>query len=707
MYYKKLGFVFLIFASNFLLASIDDYFLKKVEPTSSNYGITGILQLPNARFMDEAMLRFTFSSSFPNEFTSITASPFPWFEATYRYVEVKNRKYGPSSFSGNQSWKDKGFDTKFRILKEGLYMPAIAIGFRDLAGTGAFSSEYLVATKALGNFDLTLGLGWGVLGSESSISTPLSSLHDSFKVRDASSEYGGSFNYKDWLSGDAAILAGLEYNMRRHGLRLKLEYDTSNPHKDKFNPTPIKSRFNFGVNYYLAESLDLGLAFERGDQFRISFALKGDFFKDTIGKPPAKNVVKLSREQSLKARNEPMVFYGSLNKSLRDESIYIQGASYKEDSVEVIVASSKFTKIPIMVGRSARIVSALSDENVKEIDVRVMNGDYEVSVVSIDREELDKAVNKDSTVNEILEKSNLFSNSGNPGYRTTLFQPTINFPEFEWNMAPAFRHQIGGPEGFYLGQLWWRTNTSLKLSRGLALYTSFGIDIYNTFDKFINKSRSELPHVRSDIQDYLEQGKNNIERMQLEYMFSPYKDVFIRTDLGLLEEMFAGYGGEVLYRPFEKNYSIGFSAHRVYQREYKQRFGLLGYETDTGHLTLYYDFPYGIASQFSMGKYLAGDKGVTLDLSRRFDSGFIVGVFASKTNIPTELFGEGSFDKGFYFSIPLDLFYADYQASAISFGLHPLTKDAASKLYMHNSLFSILGTSNRSFILRDWDDLLN
>jgi len=402
-----------------------------------------------------------------------------------------------------------------------------------------------------------------------------------------------------------------------------------------------------------------------------------------------------------------MIFYGSLNKSLRDESIYIQGASYEEDSVEVIVASSKFSKIPIMVGRSARIVSALSDENVKEIDVRVMNGDFEVSVVSIDREELDKAVNKDSTVNEILEKSNLFSNSGNPGYRTTLFQPTINFPEFEWNMAPAFRHQIGGPEGFYLGQLWWRTNTSLKLNRGLTLYTSFGIDIYNTFDKFINKSRSELPHVRSDIQDYLEQGKNNIERMQLQYMFSPYKDVFIRTDLGLLEEMFAGYGGEVLYRPFEKNYSIGFSAHRVNQRDYKQRFDLLDYETDTGHLTLYYDFPYGIASQFSMGKYLAGDKGVTLDLSRTFNSGFIVGVFASKTNIPTELFGEGSFDKGFYFSIPLDLFYADYQASGISFGLHPLTKDAASKLYMHNSLFSILGFSNRSNILKHWDDLLD
>ena len=45
--------------------------------------------------MPEGQLRFNFSSSFPNEYTSLTASPFPWLEATYRYVEIKNVKYGP------------------------------------------------------------------------------------------------------------------------------------------------------------------------------------------------------------------------------------------------------------------------------------------------------------------------------------------------------------------------------------------------------------------------------------------------------------------------------------------------------------------------------------------------------------------------------------------------------------------------------------
>ena len=71
-----------------------------------------------------------------------------------------------------------------------------------------------------------------------------------------------------------------------------------------------------------------------------------------------------------------------------------------------------------------------------------------------------------------------------------------------------------------------------------------------------------------------------------------------------------------------------------------------------------------------MGKYLAGDKGLTLDLSRRFqESGFTLGVFATKTNLSAEEFGEGSFDKGFYFLFLQILFYTNFRQGDISFGL--------------------------------------
>ena len=129
--------------------------------------------------------------------------------------------------------------------------------------------------------------------------------------------------------------------------------------------------------------------------------------------------------------------------------------------------------------------------------------------------------------------------------------------------------------------------------------------------------------------------------MQLEYMFSPRKDIFVRTDLGLLEEMFGGVGGQVLYRPIEKTYALGFSAHRVRQRAYDQRFKFRDYETTTGHLEFYAQLPNNIFMQTYLGKYLAGDKGLTLDLSRRYNSGFVVGVFATKTNLSAEEFGEG------------------------------------------------------------------
>ena len=171
--------------------------------------------------------------------------------------------------------------------------------------------------------------------------------------------------------------------------------------------------------------------------------------------------------------------------------------------------------------------------------------------------------------------------------------------------------------------------------------------------------------------------------------------------------MFGGFGGEILYRPFEKKYSIGFSAHKVKQRAYNQLFKFKDYSTTTGHIGFYYDLPYQVRSNLLVGKYLAGDKGVTLDLSRRFKSGFTLGVFATKTSLSAEEFGEGSFDKGFYISIPTSLFYTDYRTGIITFGLHPLTKDGGAVLVKHNELISIVGDQNRNSMIRDWDYLLN
>ena len=104
----------------------------------------------------------------------------------------------------------------------------------------------------------------------------------------------------------------------------------------------------------------------------------------------------------------------------------------------------------------------------------------------------------------------------------------------------------------------------------MTISTVLGADIYNNFKDLNNPSSSVLPHVRSDIQDYLKEGENNIAKLKMDYFFSPFNDIYVRLDAGLLEEMFGGFGGEILYRPFESNFAVSFNLHKVKQRDYDQ-----------------------------------------------------------------------------------------------------------------------------------------
>ncbi len=696
--------------SKCLYAGIEDYYPYSVSSSASNYGNTGLMELPSARFSPPATLRFNYSSSYPFEFTSVTATPYSWLEATYRYTEIENVLYGPSGYSGNQTLKDKGFDVKVQLIKENSKIPSVALGMRDIAGTGRFSSEYLIATKRYLNFDFSLGLGWGLLGKEGSIKKPLQFLGDNFNNRTDDQVKGGEFSTSKWFSGDASLLAGIEYDLKKYGLRFKLEYDPSEP--DTFpngsqETFKVNSRFNIGVTYSYTNFLDISSSFERGNQFRIGFSLKGNFFQDTIPKPGPKNVVSLSSEQKKRSFENKSIFYRSLNKSLRDEGIFLQAATYDEEEVSLSIASTKYFSFTRPVGRAARIVDALAADSVKKINVSPMNGDLEVWTISVDRDEINQSRNFQSSSNELLNKSRVDSNSNLPLYERAKFIPETDFPEFNWVMSPSLKHQIGGPEAFYLGQLSWQTDLSLKLARKVTLYSSFGLNIYDTFNNLANPSQSQIPKVRSDIQKYLSQGKNNLKRLNLEYLSSPYKDIFIRADVGYLEEMFAAVGGEVLFRPFDKRYALGFELHKVKQRGYEQRFSLLDYQNITGHVSYYQNLPMGTLLKLSAGEYLAGDKGLTVDISRRFSTGFTLGVFATKTDLSAEEFGEGSFDKGFYFSIPVQLFYSDYRTGNISFGLHPLTKDGGALLNTPNKLYGILGDTNSHSFRRDWKYIMD
>ena len=228
---NKFQWLFTILFIPHTYGSLNDYIYPHYDiPSISNYGTSGLLQVPSARLHEEGTLAFSWTHNDPYLRGSIIAYPFDWFEASYQYTDVNNALYSDvPAFSGNQSYKDKSFDAKIRILKEGPLKPQIAIGLRDLAGTGMFSSEYVVFSKRFNFIDFTFGRGWGAMGSQN-YSNPLAEIDESFNERSVLQDtQGGEFSYGSYFSGPMGAFAGAEIALPNfNGTRLILEYDSTN-----------------------------------------------------------------------------------------------------------------------------------------------------------------------------------------------------------------------------------------------------------------------------------------------------------------------------------------------------------------------------------------------------------------------------------------------------------------------------------------------
>jgi hypothetical protein len=120
----------------------------------------------------------------------------PWLEGTFRYTGYNDFFF----------W-DRNYEAKVRLWQERDYLPQVAVGIRDLVGTGFAGSEYIVASKVVGDFDFTLGLGWGRLAGKGSFDNPFIQLSESFATRPEFSGRGGELSLELSL-----VVAKLDYS---------------------------------------------------------------------------------------------------------------------------------------------------------------------------------------------------------------------------------------------------------------------------------------------------------------------------------------------------------------------------------------------------------------------------------------------------------------------------------------------------------------
>lgn len=677
-----------------LSASPNDEYVTKY--SQNTYGGIGLIQTPSARFSSDGELMFGVSSedTFNRVFSKMQF--FPWMEAVVRYTEGTWLPYNPGS---DQTWKDKGVDLKFKLYESNKSDLNIALGFSDLGGTGGYSSEYIVASKAINNFDVSLGLGWGWLGGADHFSNFLASIDKERKNRGAFESLGGTINLKRFFSGDkVAAFGGVEYFTPIENLSLKLEYDPTDysgivGREKVYNEVgdifELDSRINYALNYRInfgeREKIDFTMGFVRGNTIYANFAVHSNLNfsgspKTIIGGEKIRNTnIKGGNSFVSMDENRRKFLFDRTTREMANIGIITHSVTYNEEEIIAEISQSRFLDTYKAIDLATRVLANNSPKNIKLITI--INIDYGIETLrsTVSRNDLIKSV-KLGPLDEDLVIYNLQSDLSSESIRVN---NDFLYPNFYWEIKPRARYTLQHQEQFFFWQIETTLHSVYSIKKGLYLTTDIGINLANNFQNYTyHIPDGQLHNVRQDRRLYLTEGESGLRSMSLDYMMDLSPNLKAILSFGYLEWMYGGAGGEFLYTPDHKRWAIGVDAFWVKQRDYDQKFSFQDYETVTGFLNFYRDIPfYDMRLKLSAGKFLGKDVGALIDVSRRFASGARVGGFAALTDCDSECVGEGSFHKGIYFELPMNLFYIQSTTrNKTGTAWSPLTKNAGAKL---------------------------
>lgn len=645
-YRNLLNFLPLIFYVNFFYADSFNY------NSYNNHGTVGLINMPTARFFNESVHGYTIYDGTPDQKITISAHPFNWLEASFFYTSIQdrpycfNRKY-PDDPVCKQDYKDKGFNLKLRLKKQG-QLPAIAIGLNDFAGSGLYSAEYIVGSYGINNTDFHIGLGWGMInGSKNNFENPLGILNDQFYSRSLTTAgLGGSFDLARYFSDKSVSpFFGISHAVNNKIL-LKLENDiTLSPGRIRYEKP--KTEFSFGIDYSLTSNFVIGLSHERGNYSSVRFVYKND---------PIKTYVRAEYRNPEITEEDNQ--YTKLIKNLEENGIGVKKITETSRSIGLELTQFIHPDIGVIeeiIATSSK--NAGINKNIKK-DIEIAN----LQAIS----EIDEAFQANAEL--IYERK------------------TIN--RINTNTGLTFRPFIASREEFFKGAILVENNTEVILSEDLFFNINLKHSLANNFDDLYLKPVDTFPaQVRSDIKEYLKNMDQDllIGRAQLDYHVTPLENHHIMITGGILEDMFSGVGMEYLYFRPNTNYSFGFDIFHARKRDYEWKFGHLEYSNVAASVNFYYrnygTIPFDM--RVSAGEYLAGDKGYTIEFSRSFINGVEFGAFATFTDVTVEQFGEGSFDKGVFFNIPI-------YGNLINYTWRPLTKDPGAKLNRRNTLHDLL-----------------
>ena len=649
------------FSSVLRLGSLTSLLLYGSMSGASDFGTTGLITLPTARMQADGSLTATLALNDVSDLYNITFQATPFIEATFRYAIFDPRVDRAKAKDAN---RDRSYGVKLRLLQEGRKLPALALGIRDVLGTGVWSGEYLVASKSIAAFDISAGLGWGRLAGRETFSSPFEWISDGFAERPSGSVggvVGGEVRATSFFRGGVGLFGGVRYSVPNLPVQLIAEYSSDDYRREVGLGTLQKSSpVNFGVAWAIVDGITIAASYQQGAFAGLTLSSTLNFKKRpdrqfeqfySVAIQQGRNIA--PERLDLDAWYDRLLFDAERS-GLRIHAAYFQPG---DDHVGFTISNDRYAIWADALNQFFLLSEIHLPDALRKITVETLEDNLVGNAVQYQRVNIVKSLGRVSDhqrLNQAGDPAGIKILPGSqlvrPAHRTD-----FGYPKLALGADLALRVQLMDPDAPLKHQLYIKGTGRIALSESYNIWSAVTIDVSNDFTTK-RTSDSVLPRVRSEVNQYLTKGENALDFLFLERRTSISSSLHSVAYVGILEEMFGGAGVEFLYEPFASRWALGANLNWVKQRDFDKRFSFRDYQAITGHTSVYYASPwFDLDFGLHVGQYLAKDLGYTFETRRTFDNGFSIGGFFTRTNVSAIDFGEGSFDKGMFLSIPYSL----------------------------------------------------
>ncbi|MEB8387644.1 YjbH domain-containing protein [Rhodobacteraceae bacterium KMM 6894] len=674
------------------------------------YGTPGnLIDMPTAEMAEEGQMSTSVSvygvgDNNQTTRTTLTFQVLPRVSASFRYSGIGGLVPDPGgpTFS---TLHDRSFDIRIRLMDEGRYMPAVALGLQDFIGTGIYGGEYLVATKSIGpRLRFSGGIGWGRFGSYGAFGTtgtrPKTLLGE-----------GGIPTYDRWFRGDVAAFAGASYDITDK-LSFSAEY-SSDGYDREVRDGAMKHGmpFNFALGYRFNESLRVSAYSLYGEEVGAALTISLNARKPAIkGGAEGAPLPVAPRSQGdavdLGWTTDPTrtaSARSTLESLLQREGIALHAMDLDGTRAHIQIRNNRYGLRPQALGRTARAMTRSLPASVETFVITQMVEGQPSTSATLKRSDIERLENAPAT--DILAATTFTDGASQPD---AALLPGA-FPRFEYGIGPYLRFSVFDPDNPVRANIGVQAKAKYHIAPGWVAEGSVSQKLLGDLDKVSVPGVSKLPRVRSNQAFYSQTDTPTIDYLTVANYGRPAKNIYSRVTVGYLERMYAGASAEVLWKPVDSRLGLGAEVNYVQPRDFDQQFGLRTRNTTggtipewNGHVSAYYDIGYGFYGQVDAGRYLAGDWGATVAVDRVFANGWRVGAYATKTDVSSSTFGEGSFDKGIRIEIPLAWGTGTPTMQTSKTNLRSLARDGGARLDVNGRLYEQLRGTHQPEMAKSW-----